>query len=54
MSAKTSVSVLLKLTRMGWVLLVDGEPYAVGSREYCIAVAQTVRRDRDSKGVRHD
>jgi hypothetical protein len=35
----------LKLTRLGWCLFVDGEPYAIGMQAYCIRVAAIVRRD---------
>ena len=38
---------------MGWVLLVKGEPYAVGSREYCIAVVQGLCRERARGAVIH-
>mgnify|MGYP001432826789 CR=1 FL=1 len=31
--------------RLGWILLVNGEPYAHGMQAYCIGVAQVVRRD---------
>jgi len=35
----TILNLRLKLTRLGWCLFVNGDAYAVGSREYCISVA---------------
>lgn len=37
-------SLTLKLTRMGWCLFVDGAPYAIGARAYCIGVANDLRK----------
>jgi hypothetical protein len=43
MSQKT-LSIQIKLTRMGWCLFVNGEPYAIGSQAHCIAVANGLRQ----------
>ena len=44
--SKKTLSLTLKLTRMGWCLFVDGAPYAMGSRAYCIGVSNDLRRGR--------
>lgn len=31
--------------RLGWVLSINGTPYAHGMQAYCIRAAQVVRRD---------
>lgn len=41
---KTALVLTLKNTLMGWCLFVNGEPYAVGSQVYCIAVANELRK----------
>jgi len=41
---KTALVLTLKNTRMGWCLFVNGEAYALGSRDYCIAVANGLRQ----------
>lgn len=43
--SQNSLSLTLRQTKMGWCLFINGEPYAVGMRSYCIKVADTVRRD---------
>ena len=43
MSART-LNLTLRLTRLGWCLFVNGEPYAVGSQSYCIGVANELRK----------
>ena len=44
--SKNALTVTLKKTRLGWCLFVNGVPYAIGSRAYCIAVADDLRRGR--------
>lgn len=41
--SKNALSLTLKMTRMGWCLFVNGVAYALGSRAYCIAVANEIR-----------
>lgn len=38
-----SLSLTLRLTRMGWCLFVNGVAYAIGSQAYCIRVANGLR-----------
>lgn len=38
-----SLSLSLRLTRMGWCLFVNGVAYAIGSQAYCILVAKGLR-----------
>lgn len=44
MTAKT-LALTLKRTKMGWCLFVNGLAYAVGSQAYCIAVANSLRKE---------
>lgn len=45
MSLQTLSLTIRPAGRLGWVLLVNGTPYAHGMQAYCIRTAETVRRD---------
>jgi hypothetical protein len=42
--SKKALTVSLKQTRIGWCLFVNGLAHAMGSRVYCISVANELRR----------
>lgn len=42
--SKNALTVVLKQTRFGWCLFVNGLAHAIGSRVYCIGVANQLRR----------
>ena len=41
--SKNALPLTLKQTRIGWCLFVNGVAYALGTRAYCIEVANTLR-----------
>lgn len=50
MSLQTLALTIRPAGRLGWVLTVNGTPYAHGMQAYCLRVAQTVRRDFAAHG----
>ena len=40
--SKNSLTVRLKMTKMGWCVFLNHEPFAVGSYAYCNEVAQAL------------
>ena len=45
MSLQTLSLTIRPACRLGWVLSINGTPYAHGTQAYCIRTADTVRRD---------
>lgn len=41
--SKNALTVALKQTRIGWCLFVNGLAYAIGTKAYCIGVANQLR-----------
>ncbi len=42
--SQKALALTLRRTRIGWCLFVNGMPCAVGSQDYCIAVANSLRK----------
>ena len=50
MSLKTLSLTIRPAGRLGWVLFVNGTPYAHGTQAYCIRAADSVRRAFNLRG----
>ena len=50
MSQKILSLTIRQCGRLGWVLNVNGTPYAFGSQSYCIRTAGSARREFDAHG----